>query len=100
MQVKHRQLVCQVWEFTYDPLVTSMETINFNIVLEEGTTFVFGSWVCIANSLNGFNNHVTNPREPKESPPVSINNVNSFNDIQLSNLIGSHARHLQATPAP
>jgi len=49
---------------TDDPLGNSIVIINSTAVLEEGTTFIFGSWVCIANVNGGFNSHLTKPRGP------------------------------------
>jgi hypothetical protein len=50
--VKHRQLTRQVGVFIKDPPENSMASINFtSAVLNEGTTFTFGSWVCIANEV-------------------------------------------------
>ena len=51
-----------------------MATFTFNtMVLDQGTTFVFGSWVCVANGSGGFDSHLTNPREP-EAISVESNN--------------------------
>ena len=43
-----------------------------NPVLDEGTTFVFDSWVCIANDLCGFNSRLATPQEleTSASPPA------------------------------
>jgi hypothetical protein len=44
--VKHQQLVCQVGALIEDPPVNSMASFNFtSVVLDEGTTFIFGSWI-------------------------------------------------------
>jgi hypothetical protein len=49
-----------------------MASFNFtSAVLDEGTTFTFSSWVCIANSLGGFNNHLANPKKPEAYAPTS-----------------------------
>jgi hypothetical protein len=32
-------------------------------MLDEGTTFIFGSWICIANSLGDFNGHLADSRK-------------------------------------
>jgi hypothetical protein len=32
-------------------------------VLDEGTTFIFMSWICIANGLGGFNSYLIDSRE-------------------------------------
>jgi hypothetical protein len=56
--VKHRQLVRQVGVFIEHPPENSMAPLTFtSTMLDEGTTFIFGSWICIANSLGGFNSH-------------------------------------------
>jgi hypothetical protein len=42
-----------------DPLENSMAVFKFpSPVLPEGTTFVFGSWVCVANCAGGFRRHI------------------------------------------
>src|SRR6185503_10541504 len=42
-----------------------MATFAFNsMALDQDTTFVFGSWVCVANGSGGFDSHLNNPREP------------------------------------
>ena len=35
---------------------------------DRGTTFFFGSWVCIANGSGGFDSHLANSREPEAFP--------------------------------
>jgi hypothetical protein len=62
--VKHRQLVWQVGVFVEHPLENLMASFNFtNVVLDEGTTFTFGSLFCIANGRGGFNSHLAETRE-------------------------------------
>jgi hypothetical protein len=37
----------------------SMASLSFtSSMLDEGPIFIFGSWICIANGLGGFNSHV------------------------------------------
>jgi hypothetical protein len=56
--VKHQQMARQVGEFIEHPRENSMAFFNFtSTMLDEGTTFIFGSWICIANDLGGFNSH-------------------------------------------
>jgi hypothetical protein len=46
--VKHRQLVRQVRVFIEHPPEISMASFNFtSAVLDKGTTFIFGSWICV-----------------------------------------------------
>jgi hypothetical protein len=55
LAVKHRQLARQVGVFIEHPPENSMASFNFtDAVLDEGTTFIFGSWICVANGLGGF----------------------------------------------
>ena len=67
----------QVGEFTDDPPMNSMAILKSTAVLEEGTTYVFGSWICFADDLNDFNSHLTNSRE---FVSASINDVGNLSD--------------------
>jgi hypothetical protein len=54
--------------FIEHPLENFMASFNFtSAMLEEGTTFIFGSWICVANGLDGFNSHLANSKEPEAS---------------------------------
>jgi hypothetical protein len=65
---KHRQLVRQVGVLIEHPPENSMASFNFtSAVLDEGTTFIFGSWICVANSLGGFSSNLVNSKEPEAS---------------------------------
>jgi hypothetical protein len=65
--VKHRRLACQVGVFIEQPPKNSMASLGFTSVLDEGTTFVFGSWICVANGLGGFNSHLVDFGKSKTS---------------------------------
>jgi hypothetical protein len=53
--VKHRQLARQVGVRIEDLPVNLMASFKFtNTVLPEGTTLVFGSWVCVADGAGDF----------------------------------------------
>ena len=94
LPVKHRQLARQVGEFTDDPVMNSMANFNSTTMLNEGTTFVLGSCVCVVDGLGGFNSHLAIPRGPEAPASVSINNVNNlannFGEIWLSDLIRNY----------
>jgi hypothetical protein len=49
-------------------------------VLEEGTTFIFGSWICVTNGLGGFNSHLANNKEPEASSSTPRSNFDEFID--------------------
>jgi hypothetical protein len=91
--------------FIKHPLENSMAFFNFtSAVPDEGTTFTFGSWVCIANGLGGFNNHLANPKKPEASAPTSSRGIDNLDDdlggIKLRDLIGSYASHIKVNPRP
>jgi hypothetical protein len=66
--VKHQQLSRQVGVFIEHPLENLIASLSFtSTVLDEGTTFIFGSCICVANGLGGFNNHLVDSRKPEAS---------------------------------
>jgi hypothetical protein len=79
--VKHRQLACQVGVFIEHPSENSMASFNFtSAVLDEGTTFIFSSWICVANGLGGFNSHLANSKKPEASSLTPSSNLDEFID--------------------
>jgi hypothetical protein len=59
-----------------------MASFSFtNIVLNEGTTFIFGSWICIANGLGGFNSHLADSRKSEAFATIRRSNLDEFIDI-------------------
>jgi hypothetical protein len=79
--VKHRQLAHQVGVFIDHPLENLMASLSFTSnVLDEGTTFIFGSWICVANGLGGFNSHLINSRKSEASTATRHSNLDSFID--------------------
>lgn len=74
-----------------------------NIVMfEESSTFIFGSWVCVANSALGFRRHLAPNMEKKASTSIPhhdiCNLVDDLDKIQLSNLIGGHEYESRSYP--
>jgi hypothetical protein len=73
-------------------------------MLDEGIAITFGSWICVANGSGGFNGHLADSRKPETSTSASSRDVDDFADdlggIQISDLIGSYASHIRATPRP
>jgi hypothetical protein len=75
--VKHRQLARQVG--IEHPLDNSMPSLSFiSTVLDEGTTFIFSSWICIANGLSGFNSHLANSRKLEASTPTRCSDLDEL----------------------
>ena len=59
--VKHRQLAPTVGLLAKDLQKNSIAHFNFGFpAIDTGTTFVFGSWVCITNGSGGFYSHLIN----------------------------------------
>ena len=52
--------------------VNSMVSPNRIDALENGKTFTFGSWTCIANGSGGFSNHLNDHRSMNLIPPFTI----------------------------
>jgi hypothetical protein len=49
-----------------------MATFNFtSAVLDEGTTFIFGSWICIADGASDFHRHLIDNVKP-EAPVATV----------------------------
>jgi hypothetical protein len=64
--VKHRQLARQVGVRIEDPPANSMASFKFtSAVLPEGTTFIFGSWVCVADGAGNFRRFTIDVMKPK-----------------------------------
>ena len=58
-----------------------MATLAFSTTTPpQGTTFVFGSWVCVANGLDGFDSHLTNPPTLKATTLESSNELAGSSD--------------------
>jgi hypothetical protein len=67
--------------FIEHPLENSMASFNFtSTVLEKGTIFILGSWICVANGLGGFNSHLANSIEPKASSSTPSSDLDEFID--------------------
>ena len=95
MAAKHRQLARQVGDFIKIDPANSMATFSFDCtMLNQGTTFVFGSWVCIANGSCRFNSHLADAREPEASASASRSNIDELaadlDAIKIFDLIGNH----------
>jgi hypothetical protein len=89
--VKHRQLARKVGVFIEHPPENSVASFNFtSAVLDEGTTFTFGSWIYVANGSGGFNSHLANSRESEASSSTPTSDleefINNLDDLLLSDL--------------
>jgi hypothetical protein len=69
-----------------------MASFNFTTVaLEEGATFIFGSWVFVTNSIDNIRRHLIDIRKSKAYAPTSRRDIDDLvedlDEIQLSDLI-------------
>jgi hypothetical protein len=91
--VKHRQLARQVGVRIEDPPAKSMASFQFTrSVPSQGTTFVFGSWVCIADGEGDFR-HFLVDMKPKTPAAFSQSDLDMFvNDLDDLTIHGSATR--------
>jgi hypothetical protein len=70
--------------FIEHPPENSMASLSFTrTVLDEGTTFIFSSWICVANGLGGFNIHLVDSRKPEAFTPTRHSDLD---ELQLPDL--------------
>jgi hypothetical protein len=101
VEVKHQQLVCQVGVFIEHPPENSMASLRFtSTMLDEGTTFIFGSWICVAKGLGGFNSHLIDSRKPEASKPTRSNDLDEFINNLDELLFPNLARQIERTSVP
>ena len=86
---KHRQLARQVGD-SASSSTSSMATFAFSTMTPpRGATFIFGSWVCVANGSGSFDSHLTNSPTPKSSTSEDSNKLVRSHDrsvMLLTNL--------------
>jgi hypothetical protein len=85
--VKHRQLARQVGERIEDPPANSMASFQFTrSVPSQGTTFVFGSWVCVADGAGSFRRFLVDmkPKTPAAGPHSDLDKfVDDLDDLSI-----------------
>jgi hypothetical protein len=61
------------------------------VAFEEGATFVFGSWICVADSVGNFHHYLMDTEKPETPAPTPRSNIDEFVDdldkIQFPNPI-------------
>jgi hypothetical protein len=67
--------------FIEHPPENSIASFDFtSAVLDEGTTFIFGFWICIANGSGGFNIHLADTSKLEASAATRCSNLDEFID--------------------
>jgi hypothetical protein len=75
-----------------------MTSLNFtSTVLHVGTTFIFGSWICVANGLGGFINRIVNFRKPEAFAPTQSSDIDEFFDNFDELLLPDLPRQIERT---
>jgi hypothetical protein len=88
--VKHQQLARQVGVFIEHQPENLMASFSFtSTVLDEGTTFIFDLWICIANGSGGFNSHLAGFRKPEAFAATQRSNLD---ELLLPGLVGEIER--------
>jgi hypothetical protein len=73
-----------------------MASFDFtSTALDEGTTFIFGSWICVANGSGGFKSHLADTREPEASAATQRSRLNEFFDNLDEMLLPDLAREIE-----
>jgi hypothetical protein len=73
--------VHQVRVLIEHPTENSMASFSFTSnVLDEGTTFIFGSWICVANGSGCFDGHLADSRKPEAPAASRCSNLDEFID--------------------
>jgi hypothetical protein len=73
-----------------------MASFNFtSVVLDEGTTFIFGSWICISDGLGGFNSHLANSMQPEATSSTTSSDLDDFIDNLDNTLLPDLAQQIE-----
>jgi hypothetical protein len=91
--VKHRQLACKVGERVEDPSANSVASFQFTrLVPSQGTTFVFGTWVCVVDGSGSFHRFLIDMK-PKTPAAGSHSDLDKFvDDLDDLSIHGSATR--------
>jgi len=93
--------------FADDHRKNPMASFSFDLpTIDAGTTFIFGSWVCIANGSGGFDSHLANtmsteaPRLEQLDGAVSAEFllpqiIGEIEKLSLSNTLSTHVAPLR-----
>jgi hypothetical protein len=82
--------------FIEHPPENSIASFYFtSAMLDEGTTFIFGSWICVANGLGGFTSHLVDSREPETPAATQLSDLDEFFDNLDKMLLPDLAREIE-----
>lgn len=81
--------------------------IKTTVAFIAGTTFIFGSWVCVTDGAGNFHHHIA-PAPDKKQHPMKLKRqaledlVEKFGKISISNLVrgwGHESKYNSTSPA-
>jgi hypothetical protein len=73
-----------------------MASFNFtSAVLDEGTTFIFSSWVCVADGASNFSRHLIDDMKPEASVAAQRSDLDEFIDNLDETLLPDLAREIE-----
>ena len=76
--VKHRQLSPTVGLIGKDQQKNLMASFGFSfLAIDAGTTFIFGSWIGIADGSGGFSSHLINPTSARTPRQEQLGEITS-----------------------
>jgi hypothetical protein len=82
--------------FIEHPPENLMASFDFtSVVLDGGTTFIFCSWICIANGSGGFNSHLADSRELETSVATQHSDLDEFIDNLNEMLLPDLAKEIE-----
>jgi hypothetical protein len=82
--------------FIKHPPENSMASLSFtSTMLNEGTTFIFGTWICVTNGLGGFNSHRADSKKLETSTPTRCSDLNEFVNNLDDFLLPDQARQIE-----
>jgi hypothetical protein len=82
--------------FIEHPPENLMAFFNFtSVALVEGTTFIFGSWVCVADSAGNFRRHLINDMNLEASVASQLNGLDEFIDNLDKTLLPDLTREIE-----
>ncbi|CAN6356127.1 unnamed protein product [Urochloa humidicola] len=64
-----------------------MALFNQTIAFHEGATFIFGSWVCVADGAGGFQRHLKPTTEKRAAASTVDDLVENFGEITPSDIV-------------
>jgi hypothetical protein len=73
------------------------------LAIPQGATFVFGSWVCIANGSGDFDSHLANPIEPEvilSESCITIPDLTKKIELKLDDKLSSNRTQIDFNPSP